>query len=222
MMAMVIMLYAPVSLQVHAAFSIFTFSLLVSPVTFDPTNPINVILAITFAIVMTTISWILWRYKIPIKIFSSSKKSEPLYSRVAQQVSDNHITDESNDRTIHPNEDIDVEVEIEMMAVQQPNNSAILGNKDSKVHEKPDRELSWEEIGQLAYVARSGVTGLILGLLGLFAFANQTRTNYWYVHSVWHVLMMLAAYYLSFGRVQLFKGLAYLHDRDVTYLDEFN
>ena len=47
------------------------------------------------------------------------------------------------------------------------------------------------------------VAGMFLGLLGLMCFALQGRDDYYILHSMWHVLMMLSAYLLLRGRVDV-------------------
>ena len=47
------------------------------------------------------------------------------------------------------------------------------------------------------------VAGMCLGLLGLMCFALQGRDDYYILHSMWHVLMMLSAYLLLRGRVDV-------------------
>ncbi len=47
---------------------------------------------------------------------------------------------------------------------------------------------------------RCTLYGVLLAVAGLLCFANQTRLNYWYVHSLWHLLVMGSSYYLVRGR----------------------
>eukprot|EP01033_Poteriospumella_lacustris_P009453 gene9453-6776_t len=47
-----------------------------------------------------------------------------------------------------------------------------------------------------------------IGTLGLSSYALDNRTNYWYVHSLWHMCMMTAAFFLLRGRMRIFKRFA--------------
>jgi hypothetical protein len=227
MMAMVIMLYSPVSVHIHSAFSIFTFSLLVAPVAFDPTNPMNVILAITFAIIVCCMSWIMWKTRLSVTSLkklstllgfrNTHPERVPQYTRVSQQSSERNINE------VYPNTDsLGEEIEFEMANMEvstdeidfEKNNPSLL----PEVHN--DRQLTWEETGQLIFFARSGIVGVVFGMLGLCFFASQTRMNYWYTHSLWHVFIMYSAYYLVLGRVKLFQGLRFLLNKDLQNLDD--
>lgn len=229
MMSMVIMLYAPVSLQIHSAFSLFTFSILVSPVAFDPTNPINVILSISFAIIMCSLSWVLWRYRIPVSVLKklsslgfhkSSRDNLNQYARVPQQAQE-MLRDRDGIPAIdnHPDQG-DVEM-VQSEYIKEPNLVfGTLRNHELQGYADVEYKLTFEEIGQVLYFAKSGFIGFVFGLLGLYFFASQTRTNYWYTHSLWHFFIMNSAHYLLIGRVQLFSGLRYILDKDLHNLDD--
>jgi hypothetical protein len=47
---------------------------------------------------------------------------------------------------------------------------------------------------------RYTIIGLLLGAVGTLAFYLQNRTNYWYVHSIWHGSIMLSAYFILIGK----------------------
>lgn len=52
---------------------------------------------------------------------------------------------------------------------------------------------------------RMPLCGLALGSTGLLCFALQGRDNYYFLHSLWHMFMMVSAYLLVQGRVELYR-----------------
>lgn len=231
MMAMVIMLYAPVSSAVHAALSVFSFSLLVSPVANNATSPVNVVLALSLALLSVAVAWTLWRWRVSPSLLKhlsnmlrarrpAGERENSLASVEYTQVA---LEDSSHDKPQQP-ERRDRAGDIEMLALHSPTRQRHrLGGEERElavVHRPAGAPLSWEEIRKLLYHSRTGFVGAIMGLLGLFFFANQTRTNYWYVHSLWHVLMMFSAYFLVRGRVDLFVGLHRLLDKEMHNIDD--
>lgn len=52
---------------------------------------------------------------------------------------------------------------------------------------------------------RMPLCGAALGATGLLCFALQGRDNYYFLHSLWHIFMMISAYLLVQGRVDLYR-----------------
>lgn len=50
---------------------------------------------------------------------------------------------------------------------------------------------------------RMPLCGMVLGMTGLLCFALQGRDTYYFLHSLWHFLMMISAYLLVHGRIEL-------------------
>ena len=58
----------------------------------------------------------------------------------------------------------------------------------------------WRNMRRVAVDLRDSAVGATLAAVGITCFSLQSRTTYWVLHSMWHVLVMTAPYYLIRGR----------------------
>lgn len=233
--AAVIMHHSPWSADTHSALVICIFSILISPISNDPTDPFNIIIALTFSIIVCILAWIssvivhrfpylggvkrnnTWRTNY------GMKSSTPLSSRIAAA---------TNGYAPVANKDSDSKFtndNIEMKSFNEKDTNSfdddIIGfDNESESDDSHEIESSRENLGEWSAVSMNSATwmekftttiksipatvyllrwtflGLLLSLLGIACFALQTRLTYWYMHSLWHLLVMSSVLPSLFGR----------------------
>ena len=217
--ASILLLFAPVSRPCHTALSLFCLALLVPPVADLPTSPVNLALALSFALVILAVGWgtVLRtgdrRGSTVTPVLCGlflHMRGDPLFHGTSEAASDvdkpltvimNH--EEMVYSSIARNSPDLREEDIEMMDLSQgrAGDDLPVGSTD------PNTVFSEEvcpkkciENGKHVWVLPA--TGLTVGLVGLLCFALQRRENYYILHSLWHVFMMVSAYLLVRGRHQ--------------------
>jgi len=231
----ILLMYAPVTRSCHAALSLLCIGLLVPPVADLPTSPANLALSLTFALAVLALGWGLVLNSsvkrgrgvhIVGGMFVNSTTDpflcdtntllgpqNPAVSttvgRSTEVRNDVHyasIANSSPDVSIHDGSGGN---DVEMVALG--------GNGADTCSEPVDPADPAGVLGadppcltlcapgvQRAWVLPA--LGLSVGLAGLMCFALQARESYYILHSMWHVFMMIAAYFLVQGRIELYRA----------------
>ena len=217
--ASILLLYTPVSRPCHTALSLFCLALLVPPVADLPTSPVNLALALSFALVVLAVGWgtVLRngdrRGSTVTPVLCGlflHMRGDPLLHGTSEAAGD---VDKPLTVMIHREEMVyssiarnspDLrEEDIEMMDLSQSRTGDDLpvGSTDpNTVFSEEVCPKKCTENGKHVWVLPA--TGLTVGLVGLLCFALQRRENYYILHSLWHVFMMVSAYLLVRGRHQ--------------------
>ncbi len=70
----------------------------------------------------------------------------------------------------------------------------------------PHQDSGWKAwMMQRFFLLKWLLAGFALASGGLLCFAFQSRQNYWFVHSLWHVLVMFSTFPFLLGRSQFFE-----------------
>lgn len=224
--ATIIVHHSPVSSNTLAAFVICIISFLILPISDDPTNPQNIFIAILLSITMCILGWLsaiiihrypylnkrddTWRFN-PGTHFSAAAKG---YAPVAVKDTDsiemqlrdsqdliNKINDDE-DGFDHSSDEQENELSQEIStscSTADMNTSTILSLVDRiRICIKSIPIFRWTALG------------LVLALSGILCFTYQDRLTYWYMHSLWHVLIMSSVLPLLLGRGMLVNKIAFL------------
>lgn len=222
----ILLLYAPMSRSVHTAVSLLCLALLVPPVADQPTSPVNLVLALTFALLVLAVGWgaVLRQgdrrgsqvTHLLGGLFLHTQ-SDPLLHGTAGASGEEVIFDkplavvtngeEMVYSSIARNSPELREEDIEMMDLSQGitpsteyfDNSSDLAAVYSSNGTCPEVCVEHER-----HVWALPAVGMLVGLVGLMCFALQRRENYYISHSLWHVFMMISAYLLVRGRRHLY------------------
>ena len=231
--ASVIMHHSPWSSDTHSALVICIFSILISPISNDPTDPFNIIIALTFSIIVCILAWIssVIAHRFPYlgsvkrnhtwRSNPGMKSSTPLSSRISAATSGYAPVANNDSKFTNDN--------IEMKLFNDKDTSSfddeIIGfDNESESDDGHEVETSRENLGEWRVVSMNSATlleritaiiksipatvyllrwsflGLLLSLLGILCFSLQTRLTYWYMHSLWHLLVMSSVLPSLFGR----------------------
>jgi hypothetical protein len=195
MIFIILTLYAPLTSRVHGAISILWLGALLAPVASNPTSTSNVLATLTASTGLLLIGHVALcvgrtgaavRYMpgVDYTILPSKPEHDVEQSQVQYEVLDS-ISDGAGD--------------VELV-------SSITSGADSATDSSQHMTCFasvYTTLRRLSYSLLGGV----LGLGGLLCFALQGRVNYWYIHSLWHMLMMLSAWLLLKGRGSFFQVL---------------
>lgn len=179
MIAIILLLYAPITKDIHSTISIAVIGLLVSPITSNPTNAMNVILTISSSIFVVALIW-LYRY------YSISTSHKISYRGLSQ------IDDLDEDSFSDG---------LELPSLSPP---SYVSNRPSKSNSSSNIFIRLPTLSLKNILL--ALFGSFVGLLGFAFFVNQSRVNYWYTHSLWHIFVMLSAYILILGRIVIFEN----------------
>jgi hypothetical protein len=158
-------------------------AILISPVSTNPTAPSIIVGTIAVSIAIAAASWIIaFHYY---KCFKYKYRKMSTTEAVADE---DHIEMESF-ASSHVNLDAIVDIN-QLRWIETPVSTTV----DISSHSLYQRALV--RVSMLRYT----IIGLLLGAVGTLAFYLQNRTNYWYVHSIWHGSIMLSAYFILIGK----------------------
>jgi len=219
--ASILLLYAPVSRPCHTALSLFCLALLVPPVADLPTSPVNLMLALSFAFIILAVGW-------GTVLRTGDRRNSKVTTVVCglflhmngdplRYGTSDAVCDEVKPETVAINREEMVyssiarnspdlrEEDIEMMDLSQGRavgDDVSVGASDPAIAfgEEAVCPQTCTEGGRRVWMLPAA--GLSVGLVGLLCFALQRRENYYILHSLWHVFMMVSAYLLVRGRHQ--------------------
>lgn len=217
--AVILMLYAPVTRASHSALSLLCIALLVPPVADLPTSPVNLALSLTFGVSVLAVGWaVVLRGSGPqrdravrsvlLGVFVSTL-SDPLLCDLGTPVKASGSARAAGPGTgvaynsLSADSPEGVEEDVEMVEFTQHSD-----NTESCVHDNVPYGGDVTGFACDNALVRGvwlvPAIGLAVGITGLLCFALQTRANYYILHSLWHVFMMIAAYLLVKGRLELY------------------
>lgn len=219
MIASIVLFLAPMPRSVHSAVCLGVLSLLVAPVMNDPTNALVLILTIALSGIAVVVRWSVVLnatgkniHQLQLSTRIVHEDSGPVYTTIP--VVDDMSPSIVQDREIADGGDI------EMESVSNPlvadTGSSLLPSQPSQQDTRrtePEQNLSSPEFTWKQLIGQSSdvVIGAAIGMIGLSSYALDNRTNYWYLHSLWHIFMMTAAFFLLRGRMRIFT---YFHIDD--------
>lgn len=231
MIATVVLFLAPISRSLHAACSVAVLSLILAPVIDDPTNAAVLGLTVFLSIAATLLLWVthLRRLTPPTSSSSSSLLPSstaavdggPSYASVPMFSDEStRSTEDSDDATTTMTMSSDDRGDIEMEALSSGSSGSTSVNPLHRTAadggSDPIPSMTTATVRLRPETAPLSVTALLhesldlviaagIGTVGLSSYALDNRTNYWYVHSLWHMCMMTAAFFLLRGRMRIFK-----------------
>lgn len=230
MISMLILYYAPIPPLIHASWSLLTLAILIPPTVNDPTNGAVIAVVIAISIMIVLLIWLVWYYR---HCRSRQSKVDQDGDRDRQkQCWPNTASTSINYAKVPRNDDeaADLEMTLTPVAVnaQQEVKQQTDDSENHKRHDKHEeqhnnqqQQQNWHLQKQRAMVSRpnpmivkilyyssDSFLSIFLVIIGLVIFANEGRLDYWYLHSIWHVLMMTAAYFAIRGRFTLFRQFA--------------
>ena len=223
----ILLLYAPVTRSCHAALSLLCIGLLVPPVADLPTSPANLALSLTFALTVLALGW-------GLVLNSSVKRGRGVHvvgGMFVNSTTDPFLCDVStlsgrqnapSSTTIGRETGARSSAYYASVAYNSPDVSshdvemtALSSNSaDDDVVDPADPAGVLGDDPPCLTLCAPGVqrvwvvpaVGLSIGLAGLMCFALQARESYYILHSMWHVFMMIAAYFLVKGRIELYSS----------------
>jgi hypothetical protein len=202
----ILLLYAPISRKMHSALSLLCIGLLVAMVSNAPTSPANVAVAGVFALLSCVVGWLCVRGADRKDRRANrsmdggnhgvcAERRAPVYSALAQG--------QTVDDSVRGGMDVEMVSTSGRLEGQWGSGDAEVGGVSEGDVWQPTGDggawASWPTDSRL----RLPAAGLALGIVGLSCFALQGRDNYYLFHSLWHVLMMVSAYLLVRGRVEM-------------------
>lgn len=227
--ASLLLFYAPITREQHASGSLFLLALLLGPIIVDPTNAIVLVIAVVGSIAVTVVLWCYhFRRSTPsslqIETINDSVNRSSLYTTVPQsdlslqpgdiELSSNFGNGDDNAQISEDREVLSNPLHLARQSLD-PRSSGDASRSNSTTSTttlNQSSSLRARVIEVLSH-GREGVAGGVVGLVGLSCYALDSRTNYWFVHSIWHVAMMVAAYLLLRGRHALFLHFGIDFDR---------
>lgn len=219
--AAVILHHSPWSSDSHSALVICVFSVLVSPISNDPTNPKNIILAISFSISVCILAWIsavishrfphlstkdgTWRSNPGINLTASLSAATQGYAPVAtsndgDNIEMQHVIVDSNPDHCDEGDNDDENGFNEQNEIENTRSTSDWNMDTSRISWLEKIVVIIKAIPSALIVSRWTIVGVALALSGIMCFAMQTRMSYWYLHSLWHILVMSSTLPLLYGR----------------------
>ena len=156
---------------------------LISPVSTNPTAPSIIIGTIVFSITITVVSWIITLYYYKYFKYKYQKMS------TSEVIADEDHIEMESFASSHVNLDAIVDVN-QLRWIQAPVSTSVNLTSHSLL------QRVFDAVSMLRYT----IIGLLLGAVGTISFYFQTRTNYWYIHSIWHASIMLSAHFVLIGK----------------------
>ncbi len=159
---------------------VFT-GILISPVSTNPTAPSIIIGTIVLSVTITVVSWIV--------TFHYYKCFKYKYQKMNMSEADEDHIEMESFASSHVNLDAIIDVN-QLRWIEAPVSTSVASTPQS----------SLQRVFNAVSMLRYTIIGLLLGAVGTLSFYFQTRTNYWYIHSIWHASIMLSAYYILIGK----------------------
>lgn len=229
-MSSVLFLFSPLSMntQSYTAVSMLCIAILLPLVTNAPTNPFNIIFGIILTVIIIFISWLQYygifhRLKLFLLDALGIYKNRIIINQYNLLLG--HDSIENNDIELPFTSTIIVGNE--MRSVYHYSNNSGATNTTNKDYEHIDEHISEQQQQQQKNHDKSKynffyyikkmlyfIIGCLFSLLGFICMIIQTRESYYYIHSLWHLFIMLSAYffirgYLSFATFMKFKIYSY-------------
>jgi hypothetical protein len=208
----IILLYSAIPIYIQVNMCIVVIALLLPFVSNNPTNAMNVIVSIVCTIIIVICSHIIEYYKLQ---NACNNIMNGIWYRIHRGAMYNPVND-INNSSIHTSSTVqqnDVELTLFNHDENISDNNSSRNIVDTVIHSSIDgnsNNSTPSTFMALLYSLRYTIVGGILGGSGLMCFAIQDRETYWYVHSIWHMCMMFAAYMLVIGRKEFFAYLEYV------------
>lgn len=221
--ATIIMHHSPLSGNTLSALVICIISLLILPISDDPTNPQNIFIAILLSITMCILGWLsaiiihrfpylnkrddTWRFNPGTHFSAAAKGYAPVAVKdtdsIEMQLRDSQdCSHDDEDGFDHSSDEQEDELSQEIstsLSTADMNTSTILSMVDRiRICIKSIPIFRWTALG------------LVLAFSGVLCFTYQDRLTYWYMHSLWHVLIMSSVLPLLLGRGMLVNKIAFL------------
>lgn len=204
--------YAPISVRVHCQSTLLVMVLLVVPVADDPINASTMFIGMGGSLAVSLLLWIL-QYK----ALQNDLQKYSYDINGTESLEDGDSAGNTSDKSAA----VDIPVDATYSEMESNNGSkAAFSNSSNENKEQSileDSKLSIENnvkasssednvssgFGRLSlFLSSSGYTivGVIMAILALICFSMQEGDQYWYMHSLWHILIMGSVYPLLVGR----------------------
>ena len=223
-MSTVVLYYAPISKQTHSALVLATVGMLAAPISNDPTNALNIILAIVCSVLLTLLLWLLHTLHAENSTLYKWLQSCFGYTVHAALNNNNKGQSRRSKYTIvaEDSQHGDIELSTTVSPIAETKHGGEV--EDSAKSDSPEMRYAEEyscrrsiasiysfclDVPHYLYDLRYCLSGLILSITGLMCFAVQSRVSYWYVHSLWHVFVMSSSLLLVKGRGDFMEMIEY-------------
>lgn len=221
--------YAPLSLKDHFIVTLLAIGLLVVPVADRPTNAVTMLISIFGSLAICFFLWVYHYMKVR-GILCNHEEPTKYSMISGSDVEDIEHNDPGLIPECQDNYEENGQVEMISPSTEMPNVSISIdtvkldkplqNNKKPSLNYRPFVMLHFPGGKQkrMSSVGNSPVNGnmrscsnffqcgclivlgVVMGIIGLVCFVLQSRENYWYMHSLWHVFIMGAAYPVLAGR----------------------
>lgn len=245
-MASMILFYSPIKRQTHSALTLMSVALLVTPVANNPTDSLNIICAIAGSVTLSFLLWLNYILVVNKCTLTTLYNSLCCRSngRVEATVSRRKRPKRKMKYTFVPSSDPSGDSQsdptangIELTASQaMDRGNVFLRNRDqadvessfvsveSRYSQNSFRD--WElyitncilDLPDNLYDCKFALFGLLLAGVGLAFFVLQTRESYWFMHSMWHMCVMLSSYCLIRGRFDFFNVIEHIDEENPPFI----
>jgi hypothetical protein len=222
---MIFLRYSPLLSHLnHAALTLFAMILLLIPIIND-TFPIGIVIVCSG--IITLIHWIIWfynRHNNPVN--TSQQHLINIKSDNEQHMENDNIQTTSQDRLLLLSNDLEQSHDSTNSRSEHQNSCNSTNQEQNDILQDADLELihlnaTSHPVHTISLSASKQIdnqhnygfctliinplAGALLGIIGISCYVFDDRTNYWYLHSIWHIAMMISAFLFLRGQLFLFK-----------------